>query len=80
MSALFSFHAHISLASAPKAGWAHHPNGPHMHPGMLPSGELQDFYFPDDHPSMPGWFKGMEWIIQECRLWPEEGLVVQCPD
>ncbi len=27
---------------------------------------------------MPGWFKGMEQIIQECGLWLAEGLNVQC--
>ena len=29
---------------------------------------------------MPGWFKGMEVIIQECGLWPEAGLPAQCQD
>jgi hypothetical protein len=30
---------------------------------------------------MPGWFKGMEVIIRERRLWPEEGgLQAQCAD
>jgi len=29
---------------------------------------------------MPGWFKGMEQIIQECGLWPAEGLNAQCPN
>ena len=27
---------------------------------------------------MSGWFKGMEVIIQECGLWPAEGLNAQC--
>ena len=49
-----------------------------MRTGTLMSGEAQDFYYPDDHPTMPGWFKGMEVIIQECGLWPAEGLNAQC--
>jgi hypothetical protein len=36
-----------------------------MRCGRLPNGDPQSFYFPDDHPSMPGWFKGMEQIIKE---------------
>lgn len=51
-----------------------------MRCGTLPSGELQCFYFPEDHPMMPGWFKGMEVIIRERGLWPEGGLPAQCPD
>jgi len=38
----------------------------------------QEFYFPDDHPTMPGWFKGMEIIIHEQGLWPVTGLKAQC--
>ena len=38
----------------------------------------QDFYFADDHPTMPGWFKGMEIIIRERGLWPQKGLNAQC--
>ena len=51
-----------------------------MHNGILPTGESQSFYFPDSHPSMPGWFKGMEQILRERGLWPEEGLPAQCPE
>ena len=28
-----------------------------------PQNTFQDFYFDDDHATMPGWFKGMELII-----------------
>jgi hypothetical protein len=42
------------------------------------TGESQCFYFPDDHPTMPGWFKEMEHIIQERGLWPEAGLLAEC--
>jgi hypothetical protein len=38
------------------------------------TGEPQSFYFPDDDPHHPGWFKGMEQIIRERGLWPEDGL------
>jgi hypothetical protein len=51
-----------------------------MRPGVLPDGTAQSFYFSDDHPTMPGWFKGMEVIIRERGLWPEKGLRAQCPD
>jgi hypothetical protein len=67
-----------SIDTAPKKGWTHHPGGPRMRRGQLPNGDDQSFYFPDDHPSMPGWFKGMEQIIQERGLWPAEGLNAQC--
>ena len=36
-----------------------------MHNGKLPTSGAQLFYFADDHPSMPSWFKGMEVIICE---------------
>jgi hypothetical protein len=57
-------------------GWTHHPGGPRMRNGTLPTGETQDFYFPDDHETMPGWFKGMELIIRS-GLW-RDGLLAQC--
>ena len=38
----------------------------------------QEFYYTDDHPTMPGWFKGMEEIIREWSLWPAKGLNAQC--
>ena len=36
------------------------------------------FIFLMHHPIMPGWFKGMEKIIQEHGLWPESGLPAEC--
>jgi hypothetical protein len=51
-----------------------------MHDGTLPNRQPQLFYFPEDHPSMPSWFKGMELLIRERGLWPEAGLPAQCPD
>jgi hypothetical protein len=67
-----------SIDTAPKKGWTHHPGGPRMRRSQLLNGDNQSFYFLDDHPSMPGWFKGMEQIIQERSLWPAEGLNAQC--
>ena len=49
--------------TGPKEGWTPHSNGPRMRSGTLPNGEPHSFYFPEDHPSMPGWFKGMEVIV-----------------
>ena len=76
----FSFHfIYLTFIDAgPRKGWTHHPGGPHMWPGHLPSGDVQSFYFLDDHPSMPGWFKGMKLITQEHGLWLAGGLKTQC--
>ena len=49
-----------------------------MRDGQLPTGETQSFYFPPEHLTMPSWFKGMEVIIRERGLWPEDGLLAQC--
>ena len=50
-----------------------------MRDGINPlMGAPQSFYFPDDHPTYPGWFKGMENIIRERGLWPEGGLPADC--
>jgi hypothetical protein len=74
----FSLFSLTFVDAALKKGWTHHAGGPRMRCGRLPNGDPQSFYFPDDHPSMPGWFKGMEQIIKERGLWPAEGLNVQC--
>lgn len=63
----------------PKCSWTLHPDGPRMCDGINPlTKKPQSFYFPDDHPHYPGWFKGMEQIICERGLWPESGLPVEC--
>ncbi|KIJ28737.1 hypothetical protein M422DRAFT_189388 [Sphaerobolus stellatus SS14] len=67
------------MPKGPSDGWSHHKDGPKMRPGRLPNGEIQSFYFSEDHPTMPGWFKGMEQIIRERGLWPAQGLLAQCP-
>ena len=77
----FSLVLNISFFSAPKKGWVHHPGGERMHNRQLPSGNMQPLYFADDHPSMPGWFKGMKAIIREWGLWPERRmLAAQCTE
>jgi hypothetical protein len=69
----------IDVPQDPKRLWTHHPKGPRMRDGINPStGEHQSFYFPDNHPHYPGWFKGMEHIIREHGLWPEGGLPAEC--
>jgi hypothetical protein len=52
--------------------------GTRMRNGTMPNGETQSFYFDNNHPTMPGWFKGMEVIIRERGLW-RDGLRAQCP-
>ncbi|KIJ41751.1 hypothetical protein M422DRAFT_171901, partial [Sphaerobolus stellatus SS14] len=47
------------MTKDPCEGWTHHKDGPRMCPGVLSDGSLQSFYFPNDHPTMPGWFKGL---------------------
>jgi hypothetical protein len=66
------------MVKNPKQGWTHHPGGPRMRNGQLPSGDTQELYYPDDHSTMPGWFKGMEQILRERGLW-RDGLLAQCP-
>ncbi|KAK0185094.1 hypothetical protein F5146DRAFT_1105917 [Armillaria mellea] len=45
--------------------WTPHSDGPWMHNAWFANGNPQHLYYPDDHPTMPGWFKGMETIIRE---------------
>lgn len=45
------------MPKRPSPNWRHHKDGPQMRNGTLPDGSSQPFYFPDDHPDMPGWFK-----------------------
>jgi hypothetical protein len=59
--------------------WTHHPNGPQMRDGTF-NGQRQPLYYSDDHPTMPGWFKGSETIIRERGLWPAGGLRAACKD
>jgi hypothetical protein len=56
----------------------HCKGGTQMKNSMFPNGKMQSFYYEDDHPTIPGWFKGMEQIICEHNLWPATGLQAQC--
>ncbi|KAL1717101.1 hypothetical protein EV715DRAFT_171758, partial [Schizophyllum commune] len=54
------------MVKFPREGWTHNGSGVRMRRGYFGKDKTpQDFYFPDDHPTMPGWFKGMETIIRE---------------
>ncbi|KAE9386592.1 hypothetical protein BT96DRAFT_960554 [Gymnopus androsaceus JB14] len=46
----------------------------HMRDGKMPDGTNQSLYFPDDHPTHPGYFKGMAQILRECRFHKEAEL------
>src|SRR5882724_13461947 len=46
--------------------------------GVIPNGEPQDLYFLEDHPDMPGFFKGMKKILEE-RGFTEADLCAECP-
>ncbi|KAL1669056.1 hypothetical protein GGF50DRAFT_44924 [Schizophyllum commune] len=67
------------LNTGPHATWTHN-NGPRMRDGYYGRNKTrQPLYYPEDHPTMPGWFKGMEQIIRERGLWPAGGrLNAQC--
>jgi hypothetical protein len=63
----------------PHPTWTHHKKGPKMRTTRVGEDQrVQDLYFEHDHPTMPGWFKGMEIIIRECGLCPEKGMNAQC--
>jgi hypothetical protein len=66
------------MPKGPHATWQHYKEGPKMQTMVFgDNNTLQDLYFPDNHSTMPGWFKGIETIICECGLWPEKGLNAQ---
>ena len=43
---------------------------------MFGDSQSQELYWDLNHPTMPGWFKGMEQIIHEHGLLPDVGLLV----
>jgi len=55
-----------------------------MHDTVLPDGSIQSFYYPESHPPMPGWFKGMQAVLEERGLfWYNangKGLNGECKD
>jgi hypothetical protein len=50
-----------------------------MEDGTLEDGRPQSFYFPIDHPTMPGWFKGMSKILVERGLGDIAKRRAECP-
>ncbi|EEB89585.1 hypothetical protein MPER_12299, partial [Moniliophthora perniciosa FA553] len=53
------------MVKNPHPTWRHRPNGPKMRPVQYSDGHSHNFYFSDNHPTMPGWFKGSEIILRE---------------
>ncbi|KAF8578583.1 hypothetical protein K439DRAFT_1648741 [Ramaria rubella] len=47
--------------------------------GTLPNGQPQEFYFTDDHPTTPGYFKGMKLILEERGFTEESDKRAECP-
>lgn len=47
-----------------------------MQNAIFVDGQSQELYWDLDHPTMPGWFKGMEQIIREHGLLPDVGLLI----
>ena len=69
----------IICHTGPRSNWTHPKDGPRMCEGINPlTRKEQSLYISEDHPTMPGWFKGMEQIIKECGPWPEDGLHAEC--
>jgi hypothetical protein len=67
------------MTKNPHPTWTHHKDGPKMRNTRFGEDKrTQDLYFDDDHPTMPGWFNGMEVLIWERGLWPEKGMNAQC--
>ncbi|QRV89164.1 DDE superfamily endonuclease [Ceratobasidium sp. AG-Ba] len=50
-----------------------------MEDGRLPDGTHQPFYFPNDHPSSPGYFKGMAQILRERGMAHVAEKRAECP-
>ncbi|KIJ27259.1 hypothetical protein M422DRAFT_271572 [Sphaerobolus stellatus SS14] len=52
--------------------------GIRMRNGILPNGQQQEFYYPDNHPEFGGCFKGMKKILEERGLTREANLNAEC--
>jgi hypothetical protein len=67
------------MPKGPHLTWQHHKDSPKMQSTNFGVNNTpQDLYFADDHPTMPGWFKGIKIIIHEQELWPQNRLNAQC--
>ncbi|PVF90974.1 hypothetical protein CPB86DRAFT_878752 [Serendipita vermifera] len=67
----------LSALHMPKSCKQWHPGGQPMHDGTFEDGTPQSFYWPNDHPKWPGYFKGMEQILRERGLYHDK-LKAQC--
>ena len=70
------------MPKGPHETWRPEKDGPKMRDGHYSPNHgspsvMQPLYFPDNHPTMPGWFKGMEQILRERNLW-RDGLRAEC--
>src|SRR5277367_836647 len=69
----------LKMPKNPHPTWTHHKKGPKMRTTRFGEDQrIQDLYFDHNHPTMPGWFKGMEVIIWERGLWLETRMDTQC--
>jgi len=70
----------LSATRMPKGTQRWEPSpGIRMRNGKLPDGTPQSLYYPDNHPTSPGYFKGMEQILHERGLFPADRfLKAQC--
>jgi hypothetical protein len=75
MNTMFS-EADNDMLTGERESWP--TNGPRMRYGWLPDGSNQDLYYSYNDPKKPGWFKGMEQIIRERNLWPEDAAWANC--
>lgn len=50
-----------------------------MSNGILPTGGVQELYFPDGHPEYPGFFKGMAELLRERGYKDTDSIRAQCP-
>ena len=57
------------MVKFPHPTWTHNKGGPKMQPGTFADGTSHHLSFPEDNPTMPGWFKGMQVIIEEQGQW-----------
>src|SRR5882724_5299543 len=66
------------MVKGPHPTWTPHKGGPKMCPSHFVDSSPQDLYYLENHPTMTGWLKGMQRIIEEHGLWTEHGLPSQC--
>ena len=71
----------MRMPKGPRESWTRVKGGQKMRDGFFRLADgtkaAQSFYYPADHSTMPGWFKGMEQILRERNLW-RDGLLADC--